>query len=136
MIDGIDREWSVAQGAGGLSVPPAAIEGPQAGEQLLEGEWLGEVVIRPTVEDPDAIADRVTSADHQDRRVDVLISHLPAYLEAVQTGQHQVQQDSVVLDGAGLIDPRRTVLGQIDDVMILAKPLQQEAADPGVVLNE
>ena len=65
-----------------------------------------------------------------------LIAHLPADLEAVQARQHQVQHDGVVLDGAGLIEPRRAVLGEIDDVLILAEAFQQEPADRRIVFDE
>ena len=136
VIDRIDGERSVAERARGLAVAAAAIEGSQPGEQLLEGEWLGEVVVRAAIQHADAIADRMTGADDQDRRVDALIPHVPADLEAVQARQHQVEDDGVVLDGDGLIDSRGTVLGEIDDVVILAESLQQEPADRRVVLNE
>ena len=136
MIDRIDGERTVADRARGLAVAAAAVESSQPREQLFEGEWLGEIVVRAAIQHADAIADRMTGADDQDRRVDALIPHLPADLEAVQARQHQVEDDGVVLDGDGLIDSRGTVLGEIDDVVILAESFQQEPADRRVVFNE
>jgi len=65
-----------------------------------------------------------------------LIPHVPADLETVQPRQHQIEDDGVVLDGDGLIDSRGTVLGEIDNVVILTEPLQQKPADGRVVLNK
>ncbi len=77
----------------------AASERPQPRQQLGEGEGLGQVVIGAAIEAGNAVAHGVAGGQHQDRRPDPGLAQSPADLEAVDAGQHQVEDDRVVLDG-------------------------------------
>ncbi len=45
----------------------AAQQGPEPGEELGEGERLDQVVVRPFVQAPDTVLDRVAGRQDQDR---------------------------------------------------------------------
>ena len=79
-----------------LGIAPAD-ERAQAGEQLRERERLDEVVVGAAVETRDAILDRVPRGQHQHRYPDSGAAQPAAGLEAVQAGQHHVEDDRVVL---------------------------------------
>jgi hypothetical protein len=84
-----------------------------------------------------AIADRVASGQDQHRRVDAVLAQPPAEREAVHSArQHDVEQDGIVLAGADQFLGPGGILGQIDDVVLLAQPADQEAADRRIVLDK
>ena len=81
----------------GLSVGKvAAGQRPQPGDHLAEGEGLDQVVVRTSIEAGDTIVDRVARGEHQDRALDAPIAKAAGDLEAVQPGQHDVEDDGVV----------------------------------------
>ena len=137
MIDGIDRERTVRQRAGGLAVPASPIERAQPGQQLLERERLDEIVVGAAIERAHPIAHRVARADAPGpgcRSPGARIC--AAHLEAVQPRQHQVEHDGIVVGVAGLVESRRAVLGEVHDVLVFAQALQQEATDLRIVFDE
>jgi hypothetical protein len=119
-----------------VAIPAPAVEGTKTGKQLFEREGFDEIVISAAIEPPDSVADSVTSADDQDWRVDALGSQLSAQFETVQSRQHKIQNDSVVVDCASLVESRGTVFGQIYDMLVFTQASQQEAADLRIVFDE
>ena len=88
------------------------------GEQLFEGEGLGQVVVRPGLKGPDFVLDLVAGRQHQDGQVGTLGADPGKGLVAVETGQHDVEQDDVDRlgrrqAGAVLAAVRRTGAGTV-----------------------
>ena len=67
-----------------------------AGHQLARGERLCDVVVRAEAQAPDLVDIVLLGRDHEDRRVP-LRPDLPADLEAVRPGQHEVQDVEVIV---------------------------------------
>ena len=74
----------------------AAAEGAQAGEQLLEGEWLRKVVVCAGVETTHAVVHAVQGREQQHGGVQPLGPHLTADVDAVHLGKHYVEDDHVM----------------------------------------
>ena len=109
---------------------------PQPGEQLGEGERLGQVVVGAAVEAGDPVGDRVARGQQQDRRPDPGLAQPPADLEPVDPGQHDVEHDRVVVGRLG--HPER-VLALDRDVggdSLAAHPAPDQAGHLHLVLDD
>ena len=51
----------------GALVRSSSHQGPEPGQKLRIGEWLGQIIVRSDVEPANPIAHRVASGEHQDR---------------------------------------------------------------------
>ena len=119
-----------------VPVPATAPERAQASQQLFERERLHEIVVGAAIQRADPVADPVARTDHQHRRVDPLAAQLPAHVEAVQSRQHQIQHDGIVVCGAGLIESGQAIFSEVDDMVIFAEALQHEPADGPIVFDQ
>ena len=74
----------------------ATRQGTQPGQQLAEGEWLGEVVVGARVEPANPIIDRRARGEHDDRRPVTGAAKLATGRESVRVRQHDVEHNDVV----------------------------------------
>src|SRR5581483_9859779 len=101
-------------------------DGPEAGEELGEGEGLGEVVVGAGVEAGHPIVDGIPGRQHHHGRPPALLAQAPAHLEPVGTGDHGVEHDGVVLVLASRPEGGIAVAGHVDRVpLTLEAPLDQ-----------
>jgi hypothetical protein len=92
---GDDLEVAEPQvGAGRVAGAGPAQQRPDAGRQLLGRERFGEVVVGAGFEPGDDVVGVGASRDHDDRHVGRL-ADLPADLEPVEAGEHDVDQHHV-----------------------------------------
>jgi hypothetical protein len=89
----------------------AAHQGAQPGDDLLEAERLGDVVVAARGEAGDAVLDGVAGGEEQDRDAVVVLAHPAQHLEAVHVGQHHVERDRVGLELAGRAHGRHAAAG-------------------------
>src|SRR5205823_2567367 len=82
----------------------AADQGAEAGEQFLQLERLGQVVVGAEVEALDLVLDAAAGGEDEDVGRQGLRAAAPLLQQrqAVLFGQHQVEDDDVVPGGAGL----------------------------------
>ena len=134
-VGGVEHE-STALEARRSRVIAAPSQGPQPRLQFREGEGLGQVVVGAAIEPADAIGDRIARGEHQDRRPDVVLAKALAGLEAVDPGQHDVEDDRVV--GCRSRHPERVLagLGEVDCVAVLLQALAQQPAQLQLVLDD
>ena len=81
---------------------PAPLGPPQHGlhplDQLLDGERLGDVVVDAEAQTLDLVGGRVAGSQEDDRHARagaLVLAQAPGHLEAVEVGQHHVEQDQV-----------------------------------------
>jgi len=72
----------------------AAQQGADAGEQLGIGEGFHQVVVGAGVEPFDAVHRSTACGEHQDGQVPIR-AQLPAHLEPVDAGHHEIEDDKV-----------------------------------------
>ena len=114
----------------------AADEGSQTGQELAERERLRQVVVGTRIESCHTIGDRCAGRQHEDGRPVAAGAYLPAYLEAVDVGQHHVEDDGVVgVFGCG---PDAVLAGsvEVDRVALLLQPTLQETGHLHLVLDD
>src|SRR5262249_35372529 len=80
-----------ASGAGA-----AANERANAGEQFGYGKRFRQIVVRSGVQPLDSLLDQTARGEHQDWGIDSGVSQFTANMETAQTGQTNVEQNTVV----------------------------------------
>ena len=114
----------------------SAGERAQPREQLLERERLHQVVVGAGVEPFDAIIDCVASRQHQHRRPHILVAQSPANVEAVQAGQHHVEDDCVVRRRLRHPQPFFATPCGVGDVAFLAETAYEQLGELRLVLHD
>ena len=131
----VQLELARPQAARGLGRGPPA-EGPHAGEQLGEGERLGQVVVGPGVEPGDPLLDRAEGREQEHRGLHAAGAHQPQHLEAVQVGQHAVQDHDVVGRAVGEGERADAVAGHVHHVVLSGQDAPHEGGHPGFVFDQ
>ena len=100
----------------GLSGPAKECLGP--GEKLLYAEGLCNVIVCAEVEAHNNILLLVLSGEHNYRRIDTLITNLAANLEAVDFGQHYIEDNQVRIFFQRRFQPRLAIESRFDLVAL------------------
>ena len=79
-----------------LSPVRAAAECLDAREQFFKNEWLRQIVIRPGAQPAHAIVHRIARGEDEDVRPGAARAQAAEDFEAIQAGQHQIEQHGVV----------------------------------------
>ena len=87
-----DDERRVLAGRGH---PGAAQQPAQPRDELLDAERLGDVVVAARGQAGDAVLDGVLGGEEQHRHLGALAAHPAQHLEAVEVGQHDVEDHGV-----------------------------------------
>ena len=118
------------------TVPGAADQRPQPGEQLVERERLGQVVVAAGVEPIHPVADRVAGGEHQNGDVVAGRAQHPGRLQAVEPRHHHVHDHRVGPNrgqpGQGL----DAVLGRADLVRVVLQRAFQGVADRLIIVDD
>ena len=112
--DAVEREVGDLQAFGGRLA--AAEERADARQEFDEGEGFDEVIVGALFEAFHAIVEGAAGAEDQDRRPDLAIADLFEDLKAVHIGQHQVENDEVVIGGVDVIERGGAVSGGVDGI--------------------
>ncbi len=80
---------------GGVRLVVAPDQSPHPGDELLEGEWLREVVVGPGVEGGDFARDLVAGGEHEDGEAGLPQPDAPEDLVPVHSGEHDVEEDEI-----------------------------------------
>ena len=131
---GVESQVADLDRRGPLALPTAD-QSPQPGQELGEGEGLGQVVVGAAVEAGDPVLDRSSSGQHQHRRPDAVLSHPPAGLEAVDPRQDHVEHDSVVGGGAGLREGLLAACCDIDRQILLGEATPDQRRHLHLILD-
>ena len=131
---GVDFEIADVQDRGSRFIFPAD-HGANAGEQLGEDKGFDEVVIRALFEADDAILRGVLGGEEEDHGSGALLAELAQDGEAVNFGQHDVQDDDVVLAIAGVPECGLSVGGFIDCETGFAQALNERFAKGLEIFN-
>jgi hypothetical protein len=114
----------------------AAAECAEAGEEFLEGERLGEVVVGSGVEATDAILNAVEGGEKEDGCVDTVAPESAADFEAVDRGEHDVEDDDVVAAVHRHLEAFLAVVGEVYGVSFLFEDTADKLGEAALVFNE
>ena len=110
--------WQVLRSA-------AAQEHADAGDDLLERERLGDVVVPADRQSADAIFDGVFGGEEKDGRVDAVCAHPRERVEAVHARHHHVEHDDVRAEAACDVERLGAIAGHLHvEALVLQAHLQ------------
>ncbi|MDQ1646315.1 MAG: hypothetical protein QOJ50_2499 [Cryptosporangiaceae bacterium] len=118
---------------GGVGGPP--VQGTEPGQELVEGERLGQVVIGPGVQAGDPVRHFAAGGQHQDWDADPALTQGPAHVQAVQPRQHQVEHEAVVARGGGLDQSLGAGVPDLHLMPGLAQALGEQIGEAPLVLD-
>ncbi len=105
--------------------PPG--ESPQARQQFLEVERLGQVIVGAAVQSGHPIVHRVARRQHEDGRVESAPAQFPANVMSVLDRQHDVQNHQVIGVHRGLVERLLAIGGHVHGVSLFPKAFGNEA---------
>ena len=114
----------------------AASERAHASQQHVEGKRLHQIIVRAEIEAFDHVLIRVARGQHQDRRLVLAQAQTPRHFEAVDAGQHQVEQDYVERSGDGEIESIASIVRDGDGVGLLAERLAQQLGHAALIFYD
>src|SRR5439155_1614849 len=97
--------------------------------QLLEGKWLGEVVVSPLIQTPDLVRHGITSSEQQDWHAASVFSYLLQHSQTITLRQHEVEDQQVIVAVNHAGQPGLPVVGHIDRVMFGLQPTLDKTGD-------
>ena len=109
---------------------------PDAGQELVEGERLGDVVGGAEVEALDPVGDLALRRQHDHRQCRLRAPDRCEDLDPVAAGKHPVEDDEVGVGAQGQALPADAVRGDRDPVALRFEPPRQEVGDPRLVLDD
>ena len=115
---------------------PATDQGAGAGQQLLEGEWLAQVVVGAAVEAAHPVADRVARREEEHGRGPALAAMALQDLQAVRAGQPPVEDDEVPVAGPQRLAGRVAIGGVRDGEALVRQPVDDRSGETRVVLDD
>ena len=114
----------------------AADEGLGARQQFAQVEWLGQVVVGPGVEQLDDLRRLVARGEDQDGRHVLAAAHLAHDAQSIQSRQHQVQQQQVVVLELGHRSAVRAIFGAVHrEAAALAQRFGDVVGQPDFVFH-
>ena len=113
----------------------AAEQGPDPGQQLLQGEGLDEVVVGAGVEPGHPVVDRGPGGEHEHRGVVAGLAQAAAHLEPVHPRHGHVEDDGVGRPLGVGAERGRAVLGRLGLVALEPQGAVQGLAHRGFVVD-
>src|SRR3954453_715438 len=134
-LDGAVFHHGLGRPAALLGLGGAAQDRLDASDQLARVERLGQVVVGAHLEPDDLVDVVVAGGQHQDWHVRGG-ADLPAHLEPVDVGQHQVEHHQVGLGVLGLHQRLAAVAGDLDLVARVLQVHRDEGCNVALVLDD
>jgi hypothetical protein len=109
--------------------------GADPGDELFGAEGLGHVVVRTELEPDDPVRLIRACGQHDDRHRR-LPAQRPCHVEAVETGQPQVEDHEIGMPGARLAQRRRAVARGGHREAGALEVVARQANDVGLVIDD
>ena len=102
------------------ALPPPE-HGPDPGQQLAHVKGLGQIVVRPGVQPPDAVLQLGFGGEQQNGRLTAVFPQAGKDLKPVHFRQHNVQNDPVILPGQGIVVGVLTVVNRVHQIFMICE---------------
>ena len=120
----------------GASAGPRRKQSPDTGEQFVDGEGFGEVVVRTGIKSLHALVHFRLRREDQHGGLNFFFAKAGEHFQSRQTGQHQIDHDEVVTAAQGHVEALRAVFTEIDGVAFLFQRSLDERAYLGFIFND
>src|SRR6185503_7201541 len=134
-LDAVVREDRGARLGRRRLVLDAAEDGPDAGDELARREGLGQVVVAAQLEADDAV-DLLAAGREEEDRDPVVLPDPPADLEAVDLGQHHVEDDEIDAALLHRLERGRAALHRGDGEALLLERVQEDLTDARLIIDD
>ena len=114
----------------------AAHEGTQAGDDLLETERLGHVVVATGGEAGDAVLHGILGREEEDGHGGGVGAHPAHHLEPVEVGQHHVEHDRIGLELLGRPHGLEPSARGLDLPALIAQRHREQLGEVGLVVDD
>jgi hypothetical protein len=121
---------------GGTFQGLAAGQRPHPGQQFVQRERLGEIVVGAGVQAADLVEHGVAGGEHEHRHPAAAGADLPAHLEAVRRRDHRVEHHHVVVGLDDAPDGVRAGADSVHRVAAAAQAAGQHGGHRRVVLDQ
>ncbi len=135
LVQGQVADRQLGGGARGRDAGPAD-QAPQPGDDLLQAERLGHVVVATGGDPGDAVLHRVPGGQEQHRDVGCLRAQPSQHLQAVDVGQHDVEHHRVRAELPGRAYRAEPVRGHPDFPALVAQRHRQQFGQRGLVVDD
>ena len=106
-------------------------------QQFAQVEWLGQVIVGPGVEQLDDLRRLVARGENEDGGHVLAATNLAHNTEAIESRQHEVEQQEVVVLELGERGPVRAILGTVHrEAAALTQGFGDIVGEPGFIFND
>ena len=113
-----------------------ADQGPQAREQFSQLKRFHQVIIRPGIEPFDPILQLTPRCQNKDMRADTVFAPLLQQGQPISERNHQIEEDRIVLRGAGFVIRLVGITGHIHGESFLLQPLAHSPLQRLMILDQ
>jgi len=111
-------------------------EGAEPGVEFIEFKGFYEIVIRAKVEAGDAVVKGIAGGEDQDRHFVAFDAELAEDAPAIHDGEHDVENDGVVMPIGSLEKAIAAVGGGIDGISLFTKRLREDGQQIGFIFDD
>ena len=113
----------------------AADERAQPGEKFGQVKWFDQVIVRAAIEPANTVRGGVAGGEHE-HRGPLLPAHPRQHFPTIESRQHDVEHDGVVVVALGLVKTVVPGLSSIDRVALLAQGLGKVAEQTRLIFDD
>ena len=132
----VEDEVGEAEDVAGQVAGGAAEDRLHARDDLGEAERLRDVVVAAGAERLDLVLDRVLRGEEEDRRLEAALAQPAADLDALDVGEHPVEDDQVGLDARDRGERVAAVRRLLDLVALVAERGRDGVDDRRLVVDD
>src|SRR5262249_46896126 len=110
-------------------------DGPDAGEEFFEIEWLGQVVVGTVVQAANLVS-LLTAGSQDENRCFTGVMKCPAQVKSADTRQHQIQHYQIGLESPRRCDRAAAVVDTLRVIALGEKVVEQGCGKSHVVLDD
>ena len=114
----------------------SAEDGVEARDQLFDVKRFGEIIVGSEVEAIEAFVEGAAGGDEDDGDAHAFSAELTEDAEAVATGQHDIEDDGVVVTGGREYEAVVAIIGVVDDKAASGETLGHEPGEFGVIFDQ
>jgi hypothetical protein len=105
------------------------------GEQDLEGEGLGEIIVGADIEALHDVAGGIACGQHEDGSAVASFAEVARDFETAYAGQHDIENQQVNGAGRGKLETVAAIHGDGDHVAVFHETLPEEFRHPALVFD-